>query len=136
MAKWVIIFIIAYFVFLKNFLYSTCPLVILTGFPCPMCGMTRAGFALLRLNFGEAFHIHPFIYPIIFMIVIFCINRYLSAKKDTGVDEMVHDFSSGFYGLILYLENVPLFSGRTTYELLLQQCSQLFFQDFCDKIIS
>lgn len=59
-----------------------------------------------------------------------------SAKKDTGVDEMVHDFSSGFYGLILYLENVPLFSGRTTYELLLQQCSQLFFQDFCDKIIS
>ena len=80
-AKWVIIFIIAYFVFLKNFLYSTCPLVILTGFPCPMCGMTRSGFALLRLNFGEAFHIHPFIYPIIFMIVIFCINRYLLLKK-------------------------------------------------------
>ena len=30
-AKWVIIFMIAYFAFMKNFLYSTCPSVLL---PC------------------------------------------------------------------------------------------------------
>ena len=32
-AKWVIIFMIAYFAFMKNFLYSPCPSVLLTGYP-------------------------------------------------------------------------------------------------------
>ena len=56
-AKWVIIFIIAYFAFMKNFLYSTCPSVLLTGYPCPACGMTRAAFCLLRMDFKGAFSI-------------------------------------------------------------------------------
>ena len=64
-AKWVIIFMIAYFAFMKNFLYSTCPSVLLTGYPCPACGMTRAAFCLFRMDFKGAFSIHPFIYAVI-----------------------------------------------------------------------
>lgn len=48
--KWGLIVLIVYFGAMKNFLYSLCPVVMLTGFPCPACGMTRAGALLLKLN--------------------------------------------------------------------------------------
>lgn len=118
-AKWVIIFIIAYFVFMKKFLYSTCPVVLISGFPCPACGLTRAGFLMLEFDFAGAFHIHPFIFPIAGLTAAFCINRYLLIKRTpewmkwcmivliTGmvmfyIYRMVHVFPGdppmGFYG--------------------------------------
>lgn len=36
-----------------------CPIRKLTGFPCPGCGMTRACLAALRLDFSDAFRLHP-----------------------------------------------------------------------------
>lgn len=42
-----------------------CPIRWLTGIPCPGCGMSRAFFALLRLDFTGAFSFHPMIYPLI-----------------------------------------------------------------------
>ena len=80
-AKWAIGIIIAYFVFFKTVFYSMCPLVVLTGFPCPGCGLTRAGFAVLSFDFVRAWHIHPFIYPMMALIVLFFVNRYLLMKK-------------------------------------------------------
>lgn len=80
-AKWVIIFIIAYFAFMKNFLYSTCPSVLLSGYPCPACGMTRAAICLLRLDFRGAFSIHPFIYAVAAYATAFAINRYILQRK-------------------------------------------------------
>lgn len=81
MAKWAVIYIIAYFVFLKKYFYSTCPVVVLTGFPCPACGMTRAVFLLLNLEFEAAFRTQPFVYALILLIVIFSFNRYILSKK-------------------------------------------------------
>jgi len=80
-AKWVIIFIIAYFAFIKRFLYSLCLLVAITGYPCPGCGMTRAAFCLLHLDFAEAFRMHPFIYVIGGYMAIFAWNRYIRLRK-------------------------------------------------------
>lgn len=81
-AKWAILCVIAYFAFLKNFAYSTCPAVMITGFPCPGCGMSRAAFRVLCLDFAGAFRIHPFIYPIIGLFLLFCIQRYIMLSKD------------------------------------------------------
>ncbi|MFO0619610.1 MAG: DUF2752 domain-containing protein [Polyangiaceae bacterium] len=39
-----------------------CPVAILTGQPCPGCGLTRATFACLRLDFAAAVHIHPLVF--------------------------------------------------------------------------
>ena len=39
-----------------------CPLQHFTGVPCPGCGLSRALFALLRLDFAAAFRYHPMIY--------------------------------------------------------------------------
>lgn len=80
-AKWAIIFIIAYFGFLRKYFYSTCPVVIITGFPCPACGMTRAAFQLITFDFSGAFQTQPFIYMIFLIMFLFCFNRYILLKK-------------------------------------------------------
>lgn len=81
MAKWAVMYIIAYFVVLKRFFYSTCPVVILIGYPCPACGMTRAVFHLLNFEFRAAFETQPFVYFIVLLIVIFAFNRYILLRK-------------------------------------------------------
>lgn len=80
-AKWAIIFVIAYFVLGKNYLHSLCPMVMITGLPCPGCGLTRAAFRLFQLDFSRAFRIHPFIYPIVFYAGIFGWNRYIWKRR-------------------------------------------------------
>lgn len=85
-AKWAIGFVIAYFVIFRHgLMYTICPMVLITGFPCPGCGMTRAGFALLRFDFAAAFKIHPYIYPIAVLIGVFCLQRYILVKKDMHI---------------------------------------------------
>lgn len=79
--KWAIIVIIAYFALGRYFLYSLCPMVMVTGLPCPGCGLTRAGFALLRLDLAGAYRIHPFIYPIAGYIAVFGWNRYIMGRR-------------------------------------------------------
>lgn len=80
--KWAIILVIAYFAFLNRLLYTLCPLTLITGYPCPGCGMTRAAFCVLRMDFSGAWEIHPFIYPIIALFIIFCFQRYILQKKN------------------------------------------------------
>lgn len=80
-ARWAIIFIIAYFAFLRKFFYSTCPVVVITGFPCPACGMTRAAFQLINLDFSGAFKTQPFIYVVSIIMILFFVNRYILLKK-------------------------------------------------------
>ncbi len=45
-----------------------CPIRWFTGISCPGCGMSRAFFSLLHLDFAGAFRYHPLIYPIILFV--------------------------------------------------------------------
>ena len=48
-----------------------CPIRFFTGIPCFGCGMTRALFSLLKLDFSTAFHFHPlFFLPIPYIILL------------------------------------------------------------------
>lgn len=42
-----------------------CPFAIVTRYPCPGCGLTRAGVELLQGHLHEAFHLHPLVIPIV-----------------------------------------------------------------------
>ena len=42
---------------------DSCPIRALTGLPCPTCAMSRAMFALLRLDFGSYLYYHPLALP-------------------------------------------------------------------------
>lgn len=83
-AKWAIIVIIAYFVFGSRVMHSVCPLVWITGFPCPACGLTRAGIRLLHLDFVGAWRMHPFIYAVVLGAAVFAWERYI-CKKNIGI---------------------------------------------------
>jgi hypothetical protein len=81
-AKWVIIGIITYFVLLRRMVGGVCPLVKATGYPCPSCGLTRAGLKLLEMDFAGAWQLHPFIYAAVFLSVLFVRDRYILGRTD------------------------------------------------------
>ena len=83
--KWAILIVIAYFVLCRAFFGTVCPLVAFTGFPCPACGLTRAGIQVLQLHFAEAWKLHPFIYPIMALMIAFCVERYVLFHKKMKV---------------------------------------------------
>lgn len=57
-----------------------CPIKFLTGVSCCGCGMTRAYWALLHLDFRKAFFFHPlFALPPLF-IILFLIKNKISIK--------------------------------------------------------
>lgn len=80
-AKWAIIIIIAYFVLSRIFFFGTCPMVILTGFPCPACGLSRAGILLLQLDLAGAWQMNPFIYAIVLYVLCFALRRYMFLRQ-------------------------------------------------------
>ncbi len=84
-AKWAVALVIAYFVLLKRALHSMCLMVLVTGLPCPGCGLTRAGVALLHLDFAGAWRLHPFIYPIVALIIVFAVRRYFLQSTDMKI---------------------------------------------------
>ncbi|MGL6199907.1 MAG: DUF2752 domain-containing protein [Lachnospiraceae bacterium] len=75
--RWMMIAIAVYFGVIWKFLHSSCYMVELTGFPCPACGLTRAGFSVIRGEFSAAWQMHPFIYPILCLAILAVIKRYL-----------------------------------------------------------
>lgn len=81
--RWAIMIIIAYFALFRKFIYTICPVVLMTGYPCPGCGLTRAALRLLHFDFTGAWEMHPFIYVIGVLALFFCLNRYILNGKYT-----------------------------------------------------
>lgn len=77
-----------FYYILSKFQYSTCPFLMLTGIPCPFCGMTRAAFGLLRGDFRYAWQANPMIYGLLILGIFLVIVRYRSssgfAEEDAG----------------------------------------------------
>lgn len=78
---WVAVVAATYLVILRHFLYSLCPMVLITGYPCPSCGMTRAGVFILTGQFAEAWRLQPFIYILGVFLLVIGVWRYLLLKK-------------------------------------------------------
>ena len=88
-----------YFIIGRKFLYSLCRMVIMTGFPCPGCGLTRAMFMVLRGDFAGAWKIHT--------------------EKRNEESWKMGDSSVRRTDSILCVPNGKVFSGRYSDELLL-----------------
>ncbi len=76
-----ILFIILYLLVAKFLFKAVCPMVLITGLPCPGCGMTRAGMSMLRFDFKQAFYYNPccFMWAAYFMYMF--IQRYVLGNK-------------------------------------------------------
>ncbi len=61
-----------------------CPMVNLMGRPCPGCGLTRATFACLHGQFGEAARLHPLVFfatPIVVICAALAAHSYVKRGK-------------------------------------------------------
>ncbi len=64
---------------------SPCPMVLLTGFPCPGCGMSRAAVLFLKGHWKEAWQMHPFIYIVLILAVLAFIQRYIWGRSLSAI---------------------------------------------------
>lgn len=70
-----------YSILTQWYFHTVCPFAILTGFPCPACGLTRAAILILTGQFTAAFQQNPTIYLWIPFLLYLFLFRYLLGKK-------------------------------------------------------
>lgn len=67
-----------------------CVFRLMTGIPCPGCGMTRAWLAALRLDFAAAIAYHPLFWAVpIAFVLAFVREEMASGKVKRGIDVVV-----------------------------------------------
>ncbi len=92
--------------------FYRCPFYTITGIPCPGCGMTRAFFAAVRLDWRQALHWNPMVFPFA-LCCLYAVICFLA-----GQGKRVR--SVKFWGivgaalLIVWLVRIPsIFMGRS-----------------------
>ncbi|WP_029231670.1 DUF2752 domain-containing protein [Butyrivibrio sp. VCB2006] len=75
-----LLIIISVWVILNLLYHHSCPVVLLCGFPCPGCGLTRAFFSFFTLHPVRAFMYNP-TYPLWLSVIIAAIwLRYVKGQ--------------------------------------------------------
>lgn len=82
--KWILLGLAIYWLVTQLLFREFCATRILTGFPCPGCGMTRAAILMMTGHFSESFQMHPMVLPWFLLGLYFCFCRYILGKKAKG----------------------------------------------------
>lgn len=77
--------IIVYTIVVNLIFHGFCPLVLVTGFPCPGCGITRALFYLFTGQIEKSLYIQPMGIVVLACIIYFFWNRYVIGRKAKGM---------------------------------------------------
>lgn len=76
-----LIIILSYMAITQFLFHTVCPFLILTGRPCPACGLTRAAFCVLSLRFAKAWEMNASIYLWMPFLLYLCVFRYILGRK-------------------------------------------------------
>lgn len=105
-----ILCIIIYMSVTQYLFHSVCPIAILFGFPCPACGLTRAGISFLTSHFSTAFQMNPCIFLLIPYFLYLWIYKYIFEKKPpylTFITCLLGIVVFGIYILRLFTHTLP-----------------------------
>lgn len=78
-----------YTVVVNLIFHAFCPMVIISGFPCPGCGLTRSFLYLASGRIMQSVQINPMGIPIAGILVYFFWNRYIIGKKAKGMSALM-----------------------------------------------
>ena len=107
--KYDVIFILLIFLILTKF---TCLIKLITGFPCPACGITRAYWSLLHFRFIDAWNYNPliwFIPPVVLFIIVGKKPLFNNHKKENLflIFVFLIIFSVYLYRMVTLFPNIP-----------------------------
>ena len=110
-----ILLVVLYIVVMDVLFRKMCPMVLVTGMPCPACGLTRAGWYVITLQWAKAWQMNPLIFPIgiAFAYAIFC--RYIRGIKIYGGPLIITIIAILLIGFYLY-RMVTCFSFETHHD--------------------
>ena len=81
---WIVAVIVFYYLLVRTIWGAYCPLLIVTGFPCAGCGLTRATLYALHGEFARSFFLNPMAIPIILCVLYAGICRYIIGCRVKG----------------------------------------------------
>lgn len=96
-----IIALLIYSVIVRNVFHAFCPLLIITGFPCAGCGMTRAMYCIMTGQFVRAADLNPAAFFWLLWFIFFAIERYILGRNSKWVMLMLGGVCA--ITLIIYL---------------------------------
>lgn len=91
-----------YYVIMQRIFSAFCPSVILTGFPCPGCGLTRAALFAVTGQFERAWNMNPMIYGFILFAGYAAVQRYFLDRKVKGWKVILAILAAAMIGVYLY----------------------------------
>lgn len=127
----IVILLIIYLVITK----FTCMIKVITGFPCPSCGITRAYKSLLHLNFSEAWSYNPlywFIPPVILFILLSDKPLFNNAKIQLLFFIFVFTIIISIYiyrMIILFPDTAPMNYNKNSFLYILYEKIRILFQN-------
>lgn len=83
--RFAILALVLYNVLVRSVFHAFCPQLILTGFPCAGCGMTRAVFYILTGRFARGMRLNPAAPLWILFLGWFFANRYVRGARPKRV---------------------------------------------------
>ena len=101
-AGWIIAAAVLYAFVMNVLLGGTCPVKLLTGIPCPGCGMTRALFYLFAGNWALSFQMHPLAAVWVAFGLYLAVMRYWYKKKPKGMLLILILLCAVMFGVYLY----------------------------------
>ena len=78
-AIFLILSLLIYAVFM-SVTHIGCPIKFLFGISCPGCGMTRALYSVVILDFAAAFEFHP-LWPLVPIFILLYLLLYIKGKR-------------------------------------------------------
>lgn len=95
-----------------------CPMVLLTGFPCPGCGLTRSVLFFLTGQWGRSFHLQPLGGGVILFLLYCAWFRYVRGRKAPAFSWILGGLVAAavliyLIRMYLYFPNRPPYTYRT-----------------------
>ncbi len=79
--RWPILGFLIYYGISHYFWGAYCPMLLITGIPCPGCGMSRAIFFVFTMQFSRAWAMNPIAFLWAPFLLLFFIVRYVLGKR-------------------------------------------------------